>query len=98
MGEYRLLGIFRRTNEKRKDETNIFKNRLNGHRCEFGPHTSFRRTSGRRNGNPAQAMIINTATGKIEKEIPIPTPVTGTHGQFRHIRMTKAGTLEDQER
>jgi hypothetical protein len=46
-----------------------------------------------RNGNPAQAMIINTATGTIEKEIPIPTPVTGTHGQFRHIRMTKAGTL-----
>ena len=46
-----------------------------------------------RNGNPAQAMIINTATGNIEKEIPIPTTVTGTHGQFRHIRMTKAGTL-----
>jgi hypothetical protein len=46
-----------------------------------------------RNGNPAQAMIINTATGKVEKEIPIPTPITSTHGQFRHIRMTKAGTL-----
>ena len=46
-----------------------------------------------RNGNPAQAMIINTATGKTEKEIPIPTTVNGTHGQFRHIRMTKAGTL-----
>jgi hypothetical protein len=46
-----------------------------------------------RNGNPAQAMIINTATGNIEREIPIPTTVTGTHGQFRHIRMTKAGTL-----
>ncbi|MFZ1074515.1 MAG: hypothetical protein WAO21_13900 [Verrucomicrobiia bacterium] len=46
-----------------------------------------------RNGNPAQAMIINTATGRIEKEIPIPTTVKGTHGQFRHIRMTKAGTI-----
>jgi hypothetical protein len=46
-----------------------------------------------RNGNPAQAMIINTATGKTEKELPISTPVTGTHGQFRHIRMTPAGTL-----
>jgi hypothetical protein len=45
------------------------------------------------NGNPAKAMIINTATGKTEKEIPIPTTVTGTHGQFRHIRMTRAGTL-----
>jgi hypothetical protein len=46
-----------------------------------------------RNGNPAQAMIINTANGQTEKEIPIPTPVKGTHGQFRHIRMTPAGTL-----
>jgi hypothetical protein len=46
-----------------------------------------------RNGNPAKAMIIDTATGKTEKEILIPTPVTGTHGQFRHIRMTPAGTL-----
>ena len=46
-----------------------------------------------RNGNPAQAMIINTATSKVEKEIPIPTTVKGTHGQFRHIRMTKAGTI-----
>ncbi len=46
-----------------------------------------------RNGNPAQAMIINTATGATEKEIPIPTTVHGTHGQFRHIRMTKSGTV-----
>jgi len=46
-----------------------------------------------RNGNPAQAMIIDTSTGRIEKEIPIPTTVTGTHGQFRHIRMTKASTI-----
>ena len=46
-----------------------------------------------RNGNPAQAMIVNTATGKTEKEIPIPTTVTGVHGQFRHIRMTRAGTI-----
>ena len=45
------------------------------------------------NGNPAKAMIINTATGRTIKEIPIPTTVTGTHGQFRHIRMTRAGTL-----
>jgi hypothetical protein len=46
-----------------------------------------------RNGNPAQAMIINTATGAVEKEIPIPTTIHGTHGQFRHIRMTKSGTV-----
>jgi len=46
-----------------------------------------------RNGKPAQAMIINTATDKIEKEIPIPTSIKGTHGQFRHIRMTRTGTI-----
>ena len=46
-----------------------------------------------RNGNPAESMIINTVTGAIEKEIPIPTTVHGTHGQFRHIRMTKSGTV-----
>lgn len=45
------------------------------------------------NGNPAKAMIIDTATNTIVKEIPIPTTVTGTHGQFRHIRMTSAGTI-----
>lgn len=45
------------------------------------------------NGNPARAMMIDTTTGATEKELVIPTPVTGTHGQFRHIRMTKAGTL-----
>jgi hypothetical protein len=45
------------------------------------------------NGIPAKALIINTANGKIEKEIPIPTTVSGTHGQFRHIRMTGAGTI-----
>lgn len=46
-----------------------------------------------RNGNPAQAMIINTATNTVEKEIPIPTTVTSTHGQFRHIRMTPSNTI-----
>ena len=46
-----------------------------------------------RNGNPAKALIIDTKTGVVEKEVTIPTPVTGTHGQFRHIRMTAAGTL-----
>jgi hypothetical protein len=46
-----------------------------------------------RNGNPAEAMIVNTSTGRVEKEILIPTTVAGTHGQFRHIRMTDAGTL-----
>ncbi len=46
-----------------------------------------------RNGNPAQVMIFNTASNKLEKTIPIPTTVTNTHGQFRHVRMTPAGTI-----
>ena len=46
-----------------------------------------------RTGNPAEAMIIKTANGVVENEMPIPTTVHGTHGQFRHIRMTKSGTL-----
>ena len=46
-----------------------------------------------RNGNPAQAMIFNISSNLIERTIPIPTTVTNTHAQFRHIRMTPAGTL-----
>jgi hypothetical protein len=46
-----------------------------------------------RNGNPAEAMIFNVATNTLEKEIPIPTTIKATHGQFRHIRMTPAGTI-----
>ena len=46
-----------------------------------------------RNGNPALAMIINTRTHAVEKEVTIPTPIKSTHGQFRHIRMTAASTL-----
>jgi hypothetical protein len=46
-----------------------------------------------RNGNPAQAMIFNTLDGSVERVIPVPTPIKGTHGQFRHIRMTAAGTI-----
>ncbi|MEI8288587.1 MAG: DUF362 domain-containing protein [Verrucomicrobiota bacterium] len=46
-----------------------------------------------RNGNPAQAMIFNVAANLLEREILIPTTVTNPHAQFRHIRMTPAGTL-----
>ncbi len=48
------------------------------------------------NGLPAKAIIINKKTGKIEMEHVLPTAsVTDSntiHGQFRHIRYTKAGT------
>jgi len=45
------------------------------------------------NGNPAKVLIINTATNKILKEILISTTTTGTHGQFRHVRITQEGTI-----
>ena len=45
------------------------------------------------NANPAKVVIINTATNKILKEIRIPATTTSTHGQFRHVRITKNGTI-----
>lgn len=46
------------------------------------------------NGNPPKAMVINVATGAVEKEfkLPVANP-TSSHGQFRGVRMTKAGTI-----
>lgn len=46
-----------------------------------------------RNGSPAKATIIDTATNHLESETIIPTEVTVPHGQFRHVRMTSSGTL-----
>lgn len=46
------------------------------------------------NGNPAKLMIIRKATGNIEKEMVLRTArPDNIHGQFRHVRMTKAGTF-----
>jgi len=47
-----------------------------------------------RNGNPAMLMIIDTGTGKTEKEFSLPSGNTNKiHGQFRRVRMTEAGTF-----
>jgi hypothetical protein len=46
------------------------------------------------NGNPAKLLVIHKASGKVEKELILQTRVAdGTHGQFRHIRPTSAGTF-----
>jgi hypothetical protein len=46
------------------------------------------------NGNPAKALLIEKKTGRVVREQILPTrSPDGIHGQFRHIRMTKAGTL-----
>jgi len=48
------------------------------------------------NGTPAKAVLINKKTGAVEMEHIIPSArpddPKSVHGQFRHIRMTKAGT------
>jgi hypothetical protein len=46
------------------------------------------------NGKPAKALLIEKKSGKILREQVLPTKnPDNTHSQFRHIRMTAAGTL-----
>ena len=46
------------------------------------------------NGNPAKFIVVNKATGKAEREFALPVKdAKGTHGQFRHARLTSARTL-----
>jgi outer membrane protein assembly factor BamB len=46
------------------------------------------------NGDPAWVRVVNIATGETKKEFQAPTGnPKGTHGQFRHARITPAGTL-----
>ena len=40
------------------------------------------------NGKVGKVLIFNTATNKLLKEIVIPTTGTGSHYQFRHVRIT----------
>ena len=46
------------------------------------------------NGNPAKFMIVNKTTAKTEREfvLPVKNPKS-VHGQFRHARLTEAGTI-----
>lgn len=46
------------------------------------------------NGNPAKLFVTNIKTGKTEKEfvLPVKNP-NSVHGQFRHARLTKSGTI-----
>lgn len=46
------------------------------------------------NGNPARLNIVNITTGKTETQLVLPTGnPKSTHGQFRRVRITKAGTI-----
>ena len=46
------------------------------------------------NGDPAKFVVMNKASQKVEREfvLPVKNP-KGTHGQFRHARLTPAGTV-----
>jgi hypothetical protein len=45
------------------------------------------------NGPEPKLFVANVATGRMEKELPLPVANPGkTHGQFRHARLTPAGT------
>lgn len=46
------------------------------------------------NGSPALLRVVNIRTGAIEKELTLKTRIpVSVHGQFRHARLTPAGTL-----
>ena len=46
------------------------------------------------NGNPPLLKVVNIASGATEKELTLPVGnPKSTHGQFRHARLTPAGTL-----
>jgi len=45
------------------------------------------------NGPVGKVLMFNTATNTLLKEIVIPTASTSSHGQFRHVRMTKNKTI-----
>jgi outer membrane protein assembly factor BamB len=46
------------------------------------------------NGAPTKLFLIDTASGKVEKELALPTPHPDkVHGQVRRAHLTKAGTF-----
>ncbi len=45
------------------------------------------------NGNPAKLLVIRKRDSHVEKQLVLPTKSPSTHGQFRHVRPTKAGTF-----
>ena len=46
------------------------------------------------NGNPPLLKVVNIVTGETRKQLQLPVGnAKSTHGQFRHARLTSAGTL-----
>jgi outer membrane protein assembly factor BamB len=45
------------------------------------------------NGDTAKLFVMNVKTNKIEKQFTLQTRGNGTHGQFRHARLTPEGNI-----
>jgi hypothetical protein len=45
------------------------------------------------NGSPARLLVLRKRDNHVERELILPTKSPSTHGQFRHVRPTKAGTF-----
>src|SRR5579862_231266 len=46
------------------------------------------------NGDPAKFVVVNKSTGEFEHQFELPVKNSkSVHGQFRHARMTAAGTI-----
>ncbi|MES2426227.1 MAG: hypothetical protein V4560_04610 [Bacteroidota bacterium] len=45
------------------------------------------------NGDTAKLFVMNIKTNTIERQFILPTKGTGTHGQFRHARLTRDGNI-----
>jgi len=45
------------------------------------------------NGDTAKLFVMNIKNNTIVRQFILPTKGTGTHGQFRHARLTKDGTI-----
>ena len=60
-------------------------------------HTAYplgkRRVLIMQNGSPAKLLVLRKRDNRVEKELVLPTASLGTHGQFRHVRPTRAGTF-----
>ena len=45
------------------------------------------------NGNPARLLVLRKRDNRVMQELYLPTKSPDTHGQFRHVRPTEAGTF-----
>jgi hypothetical protein len=46
------------------------------------------------NGSPTKLLLVNTLSGKVEREVALPTPYPNSaHGQVRRAHLTRAGTF-----